>query len=283
MKEALKDIYVVVRFLTLISAIVLAFLSHNYYIEAIVLVFSLIYFSFVLYSYYNLRLSHLLSKYIDIIYYPLILISLNRPEALFLNFPYLALFGMRSDLILNMIFIEGLIGDIYLSYLYKEAFVYYFVLSIALYIASSSLDIKLSLKKERQKVKHIKKSYKDLLTHFAKWEKDQILNEYLKFVLESIRKTTDINEFIEKIKERFDIEDIFFQKKLISESFMKKDKENNLLIFYSKEHSYVCVFKLFNYLSLYDENLIEALEYTCLLINLYSNGAKEYGAERKAI
>jgi len=111
-----------------------------------------------------------------------------------------------------------------------------------------------------------------MLKHLDMWEKDQIRHQEAKFILEKALETKTLEEFVESVKNRFDLS--AFEIKRVENVLpyeLKKDNRRGLLqITLPKDGFSVIAYAEFaNPMDLYNENLILAIEYMAGVCSLY--------------
>ncbi len=269
-RNLLTNIYITSRLFVSLGAVAAAFFVPSFHIRAIIISLTFIYFSFAILSYYKLKLGHYINKYLDIFYfagffsfaniytYPLSLVSI-------------ALFSPRQSKVSFLLTAESLAFDIYKAHQNIPFMLFLGSLQIGALVASMCPDILATLKKEHKKIANLRIAYKDMLKHLSNWEKDQIQHQASKFVLEKALESNSLEQFLEAVKNRFDLIDITVERVDSALPYeVKKSKEGFIQITLPKEDfSLVFNAEFSNPIDLYNESLILTLEYVAGMCSLY--------------
>ena len=270
-RELLTNIYVTSRLFVSLGAIAASFFVPSFHVRAIIISLTFLYFSLAVLSYHRLKLSHYVNKYLDIFYfagfftfanvytYPLSLVSVG-------------LFSPRQSKVSIGLTLESLAFDIYKIHQNIPYMLFLMSLQVGALVASMCPDIISALKKEHKKITNLRIAYKDMLKHLDMWEKDQIRHQEAKFILEKALETKTLEEFVESVKNRFDLS--AFEIKRVENVLpyeLKKDNRSGLLqITLPKDGFSVIAYAEFaNPMDLYNENLILAIEYMAGVCSLY--------------
>jgi len=148
------------------------------------------------------------------------------------------------------------------------------------------LDYLNVLKKERDSIKNLRSSYRKLLQDFARWETDRKELENLRFLLNASTESQDVESFLKKVKERFNLKRIhIIPKREVKDYSSLRDRDRGLLSVPVKleEGNAVIIFELENPFQLNDEVLVSCLERAGRMINLYIAGFAGDSALGRAI
>ena len=270
-RNLLTNIYITSRLFVSLGAVAAAFFVPSFHERAIIISLTFIYFSLALLSYNKLKLGHYINKYLDVFYfagffmfaniytYPLSLISI-------------ALFSPRQSKISSLITFESLAFDIYKAHQNIPFMMFLGSLQLGTLVASMCPDIVSALKKEHKKITDLRIAYKDMLKHLSHWEKSQVQHQASKFVLEKALESKNLEEFLEAVKNRFDLIHINTDRvdSVIPYEIKKDTKNGTLQILLPKDgFSVVLNVEFSNPIDLYNESLILTLEYIAGVCSLY--------------
>ncbi|GAB6078436.1 hypothetical protein [Hydrogenobaculum acidophilum] len=270
-RNLLTNIYVTSRLLVSLGAIAAAFFVPSFHVRAIIITLTFIYFSLALLSYNKLKLGHYINKYLDIFYfagyfyfasiytYPLSLVSI-------------ALFSPRQSKVSSLLTVEALAFDVYKAHQNIPFMFFLGSLQVGTLVASMCPDIVAALKKEHHKIANLRTAYKDMLKHISNWEKYQIQYQESKFVLEKALESKSLEQFLEAVKNRFDLIDISIEKiDNVLNYEVKRDNKGGFLHISLPKEGFSLIFSVefSNPMDLYNDNLILTLEYTAGICSLY--------------
>ncbi|MGC8649975.1 MAG: hypothetical protein ACP5S8_03280 [Hydrogenobaculum sp.] len=269
-RNLLTNIYVTSRLLVSLGAVAAAFFIPSFHVRAIIITLTFLYFSLAILSYYKLKLGHYINKYLDVLYfagfftfssiytYPLSLISIG-------------LFSPRQSKVSFLITAESLAFDIYKAHQNIPYMLFLASLQLGILVASMCPDIISALKKEHHKISNLRIAYKDMLKHLDVWEKDQLRHQESKFILEKAIESKNIDEFMEALKNRFDLVDISIRRiESVLPYETKKDYKNGVLQVSLPKDGYSIILnaEFANPIDLYNENLMLTLEYAAGICSL---------------
>ncbi|MGC8852002.1 MAG: hypothetical protein ACP5P0_00165 [Hydrogenobacter sp.] len=270
----LKDINLILLTVRLLIALVFIASAFKKPIEqrAVIIFLTTIYTSLSILSFLYTARMKIIRKLVDFIMLPpiafftqdiLSTFSLLAPAIFYVNrLPVISLFLFLACVI-TFLLVGGSTSVLHIPLLF------------ALLLSALSPDFIDSIRKERHYIKKLRASYKELSKDISRIEKEAKEKEYLSFLLDRAIEDKSPEEFFTHIKERFSLRKIvIIAKGDIQSKDTLLDKENLAVyvpVFFEKGSAYV-VFYLNTPFELYDKELINTLEKSAKLLNLYIVG-----------
>ncbi len=213
------------------------------------------------------------ASFVDILLVPAVAVS-GDEKATFALIPLMVYYTNRN-IFMALVFLWSHVF-IYLYYAGMEG-IKLLPLSLVFFLASLDLDLSYTLKKERNYIRKLRNSFFQLTKDLAQVEKDRIKNSNLDFLFHAIDEPT-VEGYLKKIKEEFSIERIIIVAKsgpLPKESLInREEKALYVPVRFSTGQGYV-VFYVSSLFRLYDKTLVDTLEKSAKLLNLYIEGFSE--------
>ncbi len=274
MKKMSKEVFLGVRFLISLYFLLISFSAPGS-VRSTLVVLTAVYFSLSLVSYLKPERTRLINRFVDLLLLPPLVFVSNDPRTLFSLIPPLVLHTNRNPLIAGLLLAAGVVLSTYrLSgeplWLFATL-----ILLVSSPISAMIPDYLNVLKKERDSIKNLRSSYRKLLQDFSRWERDRRELENLRFLLDASTESQDVESFLRRVRERFNLRRIrIIPKREIEDYTPLRDRERGLFSVPVKleEGNAVIIFELENPFQLNDEVLVSGLERAGRMINLYIAG-----------
>jgi len=280
-----KEVFLGVRFLVSLYFLLISF-SVPAPTRSTLIVLTAVYFTLGLVCYLRPGRTVLLNRFVDVVALPPLIFLSGEPRAIFALVPPLVLHTNRAPFTTGLLLFAGVLLSAYM--LVKEPLWLFstLILLVASPISAMIPDYLGVLKKERDSIKNLRSSYRKLLQDFSRWEKDRRELENLRFLINASTESHDVESFLRRVKERFNLKRIhIIPKKGIEDYTPLRDRERGLLSVPVKleEGSAVIIFELESPFQLNDDILVSGLERAGRMINLYIAGFSNESSLGRAI
>ncbi|RMH03006.1 MAG: hypothetical protein D6699_05365 [Aquificota bacterium] len=247
---------------------------------ALVVVPAVLYLSLSLYTFFYTGRLRLFKRYGDALFISLLALLSQSKEAIFSLVIPMVMHANRtpssSFLTLWLLIALG-------YYYYGVKSLTFLPLFVALYLSPMYPELIESLRKERNYIKKLRRAYQSLTKdlsvlkgHAEKQKEDSV-------ILEVLLKSKTLEEYLRNIKSHFELRSISV---LASKEVYEERKVDmasgslHVAVKLEKGSAYV-VFYMNNPMELYDKRLLDTLEKSAKLINLYIEGFE--GGDKKAV
>ncbi len=281
----IKEIFLGVRFLVSLYFLLIS-LSMDSPTKSSIVILTSLYFTFSLLAYIKPDRTKMINKFVDIAFVPPIVFLSSQPRTIFSLVPLIVMHTNRNLLSAGLLLISGIFLSAYM--LPKEP-VWLFsmlILLVASPISAMIPDFLNVIKKERDSVKNLRRSYRKLLQDFSKWERDRKELEILRFLIDRSTESQDVEDFLKGVKERFHVKRIHvIPKREVEDYSPLMDREKGLLSVPVKleEGNAVIIFEMESPFQLNDDLLVSALERAGRMVNLYIAGFSDNSSLGRAI
>ena len=238
---------------------------------ALVVIPSVLYLSLAVYLFLYPSKLRLFKIYGDTLFISLLSVLSQSKEALFSLVIPMAMHANRNPSS-SLLTLWLLIGLGYYYYGLKS--LVFLPLFVALYLSPLSPELVDSLRKERYYIRKLRKAYQNLTKELGAIERSAQERSEDATLLDALLKSGSLEDYLKNIKSAFGLRAISIHATRETLSQRKVDRDSgsvHIPVKLEKGFVYV-VFYVSNPLELYDRRLLEALEKSAKLINLYVEG-----------
>lgn len=243
--------------------------------QALLIIPSTLYLLFSLYVFRNPGKLLIFKNYGDLFFIPLLVYISGQKEALLALFPFIALYTSRK-IFEGMLFLWWGVGFVF--FFYGQWGFYLLPAVIALHVASLHPDLVEALRKERYYVRNLRKSYRELTSQIGRLEKELQSVSTRNMLLESLQKSSSLEDYLKSIKELFNLKSISITP-LLGDLYKEALVDRNTCSFHVRvkldRGDAIVSFYLNNPLELNDKGLLQSLERAGRLINLFIEGFEQ--------